>query len=232
LEANQKSLAARRESAIIHDQAVQKRIAGLTEKDYQRRSPYAERARKQHAKLGLPAFPTTTIGSFPQTKEVRKARAAHKKGNMSDADYDQFLQEQFDAAIKMQEDMGYDMLVHGEFERTDMLEYFGEQLKGYAFSSLGWVQSYGSRYVKPPIIYGDVSRPDPMTVKWSKYAQSKTDKAMKGMLTGPVTMTQWAFVRDDQPRSETVKQVALAIRDEIVDLEAAGLAAIQCDEAA
>ena len=232
LAANQQAMADRADSARIHDAAVKRRAEAATDKDMQRGAPYAERAKKQHAKLNLPAYPTTTIGSFPQTQEVRKARAAHKKGKMSDADYDAFLEEKIAEAVKMQEDMGFDMLVHGEFERNDMVEYFGEQLAGYAFTKFGWVQSYGSRYVKPPIIFGDVSRPEAMTVKWSKYAQSLTDKPMKGMLTGPVTMVQWAFVRDDQPRSETVKQVALAIRDEVVDLEAAGLAAIQIDEAA
>ena len=231
-EASARAMAGRRDSTLIHDPFVTKRVAGLTAADYRRKSSYPERARQQQAKLKLPMFPTTTIGSFPQTRDVRRARAAHKKGDLSDADYDVFLKQQIDDAIALQEDMGFDMLVHGEFERNDMVEYFGEQLAGYAFTKLGWVQSYGSRYVKPPIIYGDVSRPKPMTVKWSKYAQSRTKKPMKGMLTGPVTMVQWAFVRDDQPRSETVKQVALAIRDEIVDLEAAGLAAIQCDEAA
>ncbi|ROO24472.1 5-methyltetrahydropteroyltriglutamate--homocysteine methyltransferase [Salinisphaera orenii MK-B5] len=229
---NKQAMADRADSARIHDAAVKRRAAAVADKDRQRGSPYAERAKKQHAKMNLPAYPTTTIGSFPQTQEVRKARAAHKKGRMSDAEYDAFLEAKIAEAVKMQEDMGFDMLVHGEFERNDMVEYFGEQLAGYAFTKFGWVQSYGSRYVKPPIIFGDVSRPEPMTVKWSKYAQSLTDKPMKGMLTGPVTMVQWAFVRDDQPRSETVKQVALAIRDEVVDLEAAGLAAIQIDEAA
>ena len=232
LAANNEAMADRTESARIHDQAVKRRAAAVSAADHERKSTYAERAKQQSAKLDLPPFPTTTIGSFPQTQDVRKARAAHKKGNLSDADYDAFLEEQIQAAVKMQEDMGFDMLVHGEFERNDMVEYFGEQLAGYAFTKFGWVQSYGSRYVKPPIIFGDVSRPDPMTVKWSKYAQSLTDKPMKGMLTGPVTMVQWAFVRDDQPRSETVEQVALAIRDEVLDLEAAGLAAIQVDEAA
>jgi len=232
LEANKAAMEDRAHSTLIHSEAVKKRAAAVTEADYDRAARYPERARLQSAKLKLPAFPTTTIGSFPQTQEVRKARAAHKKGAMSDADYDAFVEKQIDDAVKMQEDMGFDMLVHGEFERNDMVEYFGEQLSGYAFTKLGWVQSYGSRYVKPPIIFGDVSRAAPMTVKWSKYAQSKTDKPMKGMLTGPVTMVQWAFVRDDQPRSETVKQVALAIQDEVLDLEAAGLAAIQIDEAA
>lgn len=229
---NKQVMANRAESSRIHNEAVQRRVAGITAKDYDRASAYPERAKKQDAKLNLPPFPTTTIGSFPQTKEVRSARAANKKGNMSDADYDAFLEKQIQDAVKMQEDMGMDMHVHGEFERNDMVEYFGEQMSGYGFTQFGWVQSYGSRYVKPPIIFGDVSRPEPMTVKWSKYAQSLTKYPMKGMLTGPVTMVQWAFVRDDQPRSETVKQVALGIRDELVDLESAGLAAIQCDEAA
>jgi len=232
LEANEAAMNDRAHSTLIHNAAVKKRAAAVTNADYDRAAQYPERAKQQSAKLQLPAFPTTTIGSFPQTQDVRKTRAAHKKGSVSDADYDAFIAEQIDQAVKMQEDMGFDMLVHGEFERNDMVEYFGEQLSGYAFTKLGWVQSYGSRYVKPPIIFGDVSRPEPMTVKWSKYAQSKTDKPMKGMLTGPVTMVQWAFVRDDQPRSETVKQVALAIQDEVLDLEAAGLAAIQIDEAA
>ncbi|MES1924420.1 5-methyltetrahydropteroyltriglutamate--homocysteine S-methyltransferase [Salinisphaera sp. T31B1] len=232
LAANTAAMADRAQSVRIHDKTVQQRTAGVTDADYKRLSAYPERAARQHAKLELPVFPTTTIGSFPQTGEVRAARAAHKRGDLSDADYDAFLEAQIADAVKMQEDMGFDMLVHGEFERNDMVEYFGEQLKGYAFTKFGWVQSYGSRYVKPPIIFGDVSRPQAMTVKWSKYAQSLTDKPMKGMLTGPVTMVQWAFVRDDQPRAETVKQVALAIRDEVVDLEAAGLAAIQVDEAA
>ncbi|MBS61587.1 5-methyltetrahydropteroyltriglutamate--homocysteine S-methyltransferase [Salinisphaera sp.] len=232
LAANAAAMVDRANSTRIHDSAVKTRMADTSDADYRRFSAYPERAEKQQAKLDLPAFPTTTIGSFPQTAEVRKARAAHKRGDMSDADYDAFLEAQIAEAVEMQEAMGFDMLVHGEFERNDMVEYFGEQLAGYAFTKFGWVQSYGTRYVKPPIIFGDVSRPEPMTVKWSKYAQSLTEKPMKGMLTGPVTMVQWAFVRDDQPRSETVKQVALAIRDEVCDLEAAGLAAIQIDEAA
>ena len=232
LAANSAAMVDRANSTRIHDSAVKNRVANVSDADYKRFSAYPERVAKQQAKLNLPAFPTTTIGSFPQTAEVRKQRAAHKRGDLSDADYDAFLETQIAEAVKMQEAMGFDMLVHGEFERNDMVEYFGEKLAGYAFTKFGWVQSYGTRYVKPPIIFGDVSRPEPMTVKWSKYAQSLTDKPMKGMLTGPVTMVQWAFVRDDQPRSETVKQVALAIRDEVCDLEAAGLAAIQIDEAA
>jgi 5-methyltetrahydropteroyltriglutamate--homocysteine methyltransferase len=232
LAANRAAMESRRSSERIHNQAVQQRTAAVTEADYRRASPYAERAKKQHAKLNLPAFPTTTIGSFPQTQDVRQARAAHNKGTLSDADYDAFLKEQIAEAVKMQGELGFDMLVHGEFERNDMVEYFGEQLSGFAFTKLGWVQSYGSRYVKPPIIFGDISRPEPMTVKWSQYAQSLTDKPMKGMLTGPITILQWSFVRDDQSKADTAKQIALAIRDEVVDLEAAGLAAIQIDEAA
>ncbi|RJS94106.1 5-methyltetrahydropteroyltriglutamate--homocysteine S-methyltransferase [Salinisphaera sp. Q1T1-3] len=229
---NKRVMHRRRHSELIHSDLVKRRVGGLTPADYRRRSGYAARASQQSAKLNLPLLPTTSIGSFPQTIDVRRARADHKKGRLSDSDYDVFLKRQIDDAVTLQENMGFDMLVHGEFERNDMVEYFGEKLEGYAFTRLGWVQSYGSRYVKPPIIYGDVQRPEAMTVKWSKYAQSRTDKPMKGMLTGPVTMVQWAFVRDDQPCSATVRQVALAIRDEICDLERAGLAAIQCDEAA
>ncbi len=229
---NREAMANRAASERIHNEAVKKRAEAVAAKDSRRFSSYPERAAVQHAKLNLPEFPATTIGSFPQTQDVRRARAAHRRGDLTDADYDAFLKEQIELTVRMQEETGFDMLVHGEFERNDMVEYFGEQLAGYAFTKFGWVQSYGTRYVKPPIIFGDVSRPEPMTVKWSKYAQSLTDKPMKGMLTGPVTMVQWAFVRDDQPRSETVKQVALAIRDEVVDLEAAGLAAIQIDEPA
>jgi 5-methyltetrahydropteroyltriglutamate--homocysteine methyltransferase len=180
----------------------------------------------------LPDFPTTTIGSFPQTAEVRKARAAFKKSTLDQAGYDAFLKAEIERAVRFQEEVGLDVLVHGEFERTDMVEYFGETLDGFALTRNGWVQSYGSRCVKPPIIYGDVSRPAPMTVGWSAYAQSLTTKPMKGMLTGPVTILQWSFVRDDQPRSATCRQIALAIRDEAIDLEAAGIRLIQIDEPA
>ena len=204
----------------------------MQEKDYRRASPFSARQGMQAAKLSLPEFPTTTIGSFPQTKDVRQARARWKKGALSDADYDRFLKEETAKCVSFQEDIGIDMPVHGEFERNDMVEYFGEQLEGFAFTKNGWVQSFGSRYVKPPIIFGDVSRPKPMTVYWSEYAQSLTKRPMKGMLTGPVTILQWSFVRDDQPRSLTTHQIALAIRDEVVDLEAAGIAAIQIDEPA
>ncbi len=182
--------------------------------------------------MQLPEFPTTTIGSFPQTKEVRQARSQWKKGELSDADYDTFLKKETEKCVSFQDDIGIDMPVHGEFERNDMVEYFGESLEGCAFTSNGWVQSFGSRYVKPPVIFGDVQRTQPMTVYWSQYAQSLTKRPMKGMLTGPVTILQWSFVRDDQPRSQTTFQIALAIRDEVVDLETAGIAAIQIDEPA
>ena len=230
--ANQAAMSSRRSSERIHNETVKARVQAVTQAAYSRASPFAVRQDLQIAKLKLPELPTTTIGSFPQTKEVRRARAQWKKGEMSEADYDRFLREETAKCVAIQEDIGIDMLVHGEFERNDMAEYFGEQLEGFAFTKSGWVQSFGSRYVKPPIIYGDVSRPKPMTVYWSEYAQSLTDRPMKGMLTGPVTILQWSFVRDDQPRSDTTRQIALAIRDEVVDLEAAGIAAIQIDEPA
>ena len=232
LAANAAALAARRASPRIHNPQVKARSAAVTPADLRRASGFAARRQAQAARLNLPAFPTTTIGSFPQTPEVRRARADHRKGLISDAEYDAFLKRETAACIARQEALGLDLLVHGEFERNDMVEYFGEQLSGYAFTRLGWVQSYGSRCVKPPLIFGDVARPQPMTVAWSAYAQSLTDLPMKAMLTGPVTILQWSFVRDDQPRSETCRQIALAIRDEVADLEAAGLPAIQIDEPA
>lgn len=180
----------------------------------------------------MPRYPTTTIGSFPQTHEVREARARNKSGKLSDADYDAFLAAETEECVRFEEDIDIDVLVHGEFERNDIVEYFGEQLDGFAFTKNGWVQSYGSRRVKPPIIWGDVSRPAPMTVRWSEYAQSLTTRPMKGMLTGPVTILQWSFVRDDQERSRTCRQIALALRDEVVDLEQAGIGLIQIDEPA
>jgi len=180
----------------------------------------------------LPAFPTTTIGSFPQTESVRKARAAHARGTMNDAEYTNFLRKETEAAVRWQENIGIDVLVHGEFERNDMVQYFGEQLAGYAFTKHGWVQSYGSRCVRPPIIFGDVSRPRPMTVAWSSFAQSLTQRPMKGMLTGPVTLLQWSFARDDVARSTVCRQIALALRDEVVDLEKAGIRVVQIDEPA
>src|SRR5438874_123052 len=229
LETNERVLAGRRISRRIHNPAVKQRARGVTEHDMRRVSPFAERRRKQ---LRLPLVPTTTIGSFPQTAEVRAARKQLHDGKLTAPEYDAFIAEQITRTLKLQEELGLDVLVHGEFERNDMVEYFGEQLEGFAFTEHGWVQSYGTRYVKPPIIYGDVSRPRPMTVRWSTFAQSKTARPVKGMLTGPVTILQWSFVRDDQPRSETAKQLALAIRDEVKDLEAAGIRVIQIDEPA
>ena len=232
LAASAKAAAARRVSPRIHNPKVAERVGGITSAMRDRNLPYAARAKAQAAALGLPQYPTTTIGSFPQTAEVRHARAEHNRGNLAEADYTQFLREETERAIRWQEEIGLDMLVHGEFERNDMVQYFGEQLSGFAFTVNGWVQSYGSRCVRPPILFGDVSRPTPMTVDWWKYAQSLTDRPVKGMLTGPVTILQWSFVRDDQPRRGTCRQIALAIRDEVNDLEAAGAKAIQIDEAA
>jgi len=223
---------ARETSKRIHDPHVGERLGALSATDLSRKSAFELRRREQRAAIPLPPYPTTTIGSFPQTEAVRKARAAHRRGELSDADYEAFLKRETEAAVRIQEEIGIDVLVHGEFERNDMVEYFGEQLAGFAFTQNGWVQSYGSRCVKPPVIFGDVSRPKPMTVSWSSYAQSLTKKPMKGMLTGPVTILQWSFVRDDQPRSETCKQIALAIRDEVLDLEKAGIRLIQIDEPA
>ncbi|MEW6414782.1 MAG: 5-methyltetrahydropteroyltriglutamate--homocysteine S-methyltransferase [Pseudomonadota bacterium] len=229
---NQQALASRRTSTRVHDAAVGQRLAALTATHDSRNQPFAARQAAQRERLKLPPFPTTTIGSFPQTAEIRSARARFKKGELSEAEYTATMQREIRRAVEKQEALGLDVLVHGEAERNDMVEYFGEQLAGYAFTQNGWVQSYGSRCVKPPVIYGDVSRPRPMTVEWTRYAQSLTDKPMKGMLTGPVTMLQWSFVRDDQPRSTTALQIALAIRDEVNDLEAAGIGIIQIDEPA
>ncbi|UIJ44502.1 5-methyltetrahydropteroyltriglutamate--homocysteine S-methyltransferase [Sphingomonas cannabina] len=222
----------RRTSPRIHDPAVAARVAAVTPDMRERRSGHVERIAAQAAVLGLPRFPTTTIGSFPQTAEVRRARAERNRGTLDDAAYEQFLREETARTVRWQEEAGLDMLVHGEFERNDMVQYFGEQLAGFAFTVNGWVQSYGSRCVRPPILYGDVSRPRPMTVEWWRYAQGLTDRPMKGMLTGPVTILNWSFVRDDQPREASCRQIALAIRDEVLDLEAAGAKAIQIDEAA
>ncbi|MCW5910427.1 MAG: 5-methyltetrahydropteroyltriglutamate--homocysteine S-methyltransferase [Cyclobacteriaceae bacterium] len=229
---NQQAVASRKASARIHKPEVKKRLEAITANDEQRKSPFAVRQKKQQQALNLPLFPTTSIGSFPQTDEVRSWRARWKKGELTEEQYDQLLEAETEKAVKWQEEIGIDVPVHGEFERNDMVEYFGEQLDGYVFSKNGWVQSYGSRCVKPPIIYGDVSRPNPMTVKWTTFAQSLTGKPMKGMLTGPVTILQWSFVRDDQPRRDTCIQIALAIRDEVQDLEKAGIKIIQIDEPA
>jgi 5-methyltetrahydropteroyltriglutamate--homocysteine methyltransferase len=222
----------RQASPKVHDAAVAARVATITPDMTRRASSFDVRRKVQQQALNLPSFPTTTIGSFPQTDEVRKARAAHAKGSLSDADYAAFLRKETEAVVRWQEEIGIDVLVHGEFERNDMVQYFGEQLAGYAFTKHAWVQSYGSRYVRPPIIFGDVSRPKPMTVDWSSYAQSLTKRSMKGMLTGPVTMLQWSFVRDDLPRDQVCQQIALALRDEVMDLEAAGIGIIQIDEPA
>lgn len=232
LKANQDAVKSRKRSELIHNAAVQKRVDNITVSDIKRDHPFADRREKQHDSLNLPFLPTTTIGSFPQTKEVRRWRSKFRKGNVSEEDYDHFLKEETEKTIRWQEEIGLDVLVHGEFERNDMVEYFGELLEGFAFTKYGWVQSYGSRCVKPPIIYGDVQRPEAMTVKWTSYAQSLTDKPVKGMLTGPDTIVQWSFVRDDQPLSQTCAQVALAIREEVKDLEKAGIKIIQIDEPA
>jgi len=229
---NRKAIDSRRNSERTHNTAVRKRLAEITSAMLQRTSPHEKRKAIQAKSITLPPFPTTTIGSFPQTQEVRAQRAAFRKGNINQQEYDEFLRAETERTIRFQEEIGLDVLVHGEFERTDMVEYFGEQLSGFAFTQHGWVQSYGSRGVRPPIIYGDVSRPEPMTVSWSVYAQSLTKKFVKGMLTGPVTILEWSFVRDDQPRADTCRQIALAIRDEVQDLEANGIQIIQIDEPA
>ncbi|SFC40201.1 5-methyltetrahydropteroyltriglutamate--homocysteine methyltransferase [Parapedobacter composti] len=231
-EANKAAQQSRRTSRLIHRDEVKARVKGITDDDATRTSPFPARKAKQQARFNLPAFATTTIGSFPQTRDVRKWRADLKKGVITQDEYDQFIAEETERTIRLQEELDIDVLVHGEFERNDMVEYFGEQLSGYAFTKNGWVQSYGSRCVKPPIIYGDVSRPADMTVRWSAYAQSLTNRPVKGMLTGPVTILQWSFVRNDQPRSETTYQIALAILDEVQALEKAGIKIIQIDEPA
>ncbi|MDV6319703.1 5-methyltetrahydropteroyltriglutamate--homocysteine S-methyltransferase [Chromohalobacter sp. HP20-39] len=232
LEAATQALESRRNSPRIHKPAVGERLAGTSAADAERPSPYGARAKAQLRHLDLPLFPTTTIGSFPQTQDIRAARRAFKNGELSRDAYEARMREEIVHAVERQEALDIDVPVHGEPERNDMVEYFGELLDGFAFTRFGWVQSYGSRCVKPPVIFGDVSRPGPMTVRWSEYAQSLTDKPMKGMLTGPVTILQWSFVRDDQPRDATCRQIALSLRDEVADLEAAGIKIIQIDEPA
>ncbi|MBN9623929.1 MAG: 5-methyltetrahydropteroyltriglutamate--homocysteine S-methyltransferase, partial [Actinobacteria bacterium] len=222
----------RRTSSHTNDPAVRERAGALAAGDYERPAPFPERRARQAERLGLPELPTTTIGSYPQTDAIRAARRDLREGRLDPAAYEDFIRSQVDEVVAFQEEVGLDVLVHGEPERNDMVEYFGQQLAGFAFSANGWVQSYGSRCVKPPILFGDVSRPAAMTVDWWRYAQSRTEKPMKGMLTGPVTILQWSFVRDDQPRAETCTQIALAIQDEVLDLEAAGAAIVQVDEAA
>ena len=232
LAASQAAADSRANSSEIHRADVAKRLADLPANADQRKSPFADRIKAQQAWLNLPLLPTTNIGSFPQTTEIRQARAAFKKGKLSAADYEAAMKKEIALVVEEQEKLDLDVLVHGEAERNDMVEYFGELLSGFAFTQYGWVQSYGSRCVKPPIIFGDVSRPEAMTVAWSTYAQSLTKRPMKGMLTGPVTILQWSFVRNDIPRSTVCKQIALALNDEVLDLEKAGIKVIQIDEPA
>jgi len=232
LAANSAAVEARRASPRVNNPAVKAALAKVNSALGQRKHAYPVRAEKQASLLNLPAYPTTTIGSFPQTGEIRQARSQFKSGALDEAGYKVAMRAEIERSVREQEALGLDVLVHGEAERNDMVEYFGEQLDGYAFSQFGWVQSYGSRCVKPPILFGDISRPKAMTVEWIKYAQSLTSKPMKGMLTGPVTILNWSFVRDDQPRSVSCYQLALAIREEVLDLEKAGVRVIQIDEAA
>ncbi|MBR9871065.1 MAG: 5-methyltetrahydropteroyltriglutamate--homocysteine S-methyltransferase [Gammaproteobacteria bacterium] len=229
---NQDAISSRRNSTRVTNPDVRAAVAEITAELGNRQSPYAQRIALQQQKLQLPAFPTTTIGSFPQTSEIRQARLQFRKGDLAAADYEAQMKAEIERCIRNQEALGLDVLVHGEAERNDMVEYFGEQLEGYAFTRFGWVQSYGSRCVKPPILFGDIRRPKAMTVDWIRYAQSLTDKPVKGMLTGPVTILNWSFVRDDQPRKDSCLQLALAIREEVQDLEKAGVGIIQIDEAA
>ncbi len=229
---NQKAMESRRTSRLIHNPEVARKVGEIDNEMKNRKSPFEQRRKLQQAGLNLPKFPTTTIGSYPQTREIRKNRSAYRRGRLDESEYNDFIKKQIEDVVRFQEKVGLDVLVHGEPERNDMVEYFGEQLEGYISTKYGWVQSYGSRCVKPPIIFGDVQRPSPMTVDWTTYAQSLTDKPMKGMLTGPVTMLKWAFVRDDQPIRDTCRQIALALREEVRDLEAAGIRVIQMDEPA
>ena len=232
LAASRAAIESRSQSPRLHNPAVRQRLAGVNESMLCRQHPFPERRDAQRRRLALPLLPTTTIGSFPQTGEVRKARAALKRGEWTLEQYETFCRQEIERTVRFQEEIELDVLVHGEFERADMVEYFGEQLQGFAFTTHGWVQSYGTRCVKPPVIFGDVSRPRPMTVRWSQYAKSLTSRPMKGMLTGPVTILQWSFVRDDQPRRDTAFQIALSIRDEVADLEGADIRIIQIDEPA
>jgi len=229
---NARALGTRSTSPRIHDPAVKARVAAVTPQMAARTTAFAERIALQQSLLNLPLLPTTSIGSLPQTRELREVRARFRKGELDKTAYEKILEEKTAEAMRWQDEIGIDVPVHGEFERNDMVEYFGEQLNGFAFTERAWVQSYGSRCVKPPIIYGDVSRPRPMTLQWTQIAQRYTQKPVKGMLTGPVTILQWSFVRDDQPRRDTCRQIALAIRDEVMDLEKAGVKLIQIDEAA
>ena len=231
-EQNRGIINARSSSTKIHDPVVQDRMSSIKELRIDRQSSFSQRRVQQQKILNLPKLPTTTIGSFPQTSEVRKARADYQKGRMTEKQYKDFIRTEIKTTVRFQEEIGLDVLVHGEFERNDMVQYFGEKLSGFTFTKYGWVQSFGTRYVRPPVIYGDVSRPKPMTVDWAVYTQSLTEKPLKGMLTGPITIMKWSFVRDDQPHSQTCRQIALAIRDEVLDLEKAGIKIIQIDEPA
>ena len=232
LESNQKAISSRKNSKLIHKASVQENISSLNSNSDKRQSNFSKRVLKQSQALKLPLFPTTTIGSFPQTESIRHTRMEFKTGKINQQTYEQRIKLEIADAVKRQEEMELDVLVHGEAERNDMVEYFGELLEGFAFTQNGWVQSYGSRCVKPPIIFGDVSRKEAMTVAWSQYAQSLTQRHMKGMLTGPVTILAWSFVRDDQPEADTALQIALALREEVIDLEQAGIKVIQIDEPA
>jgi 5-methyltetrahydropteroyltriglutamate--homocysteine methyltransferase len=232
LKANENALKSRKESPLVTNKSVQEKLQNISKEMLTRKSPFPERIKKQNENLKLPLLPTTTIGSFPQTKEIRKVRSEFKKGKIVEEDYKDSMKSFIKEVVDKQEELSLDVLVHGEPERNDMVEYFGEQLSGYCFTKNGWVQSYGTRCVKPPVLFGDVIRPESMTVNWIKYAQSLTDKPMKGMLTGPVTILCWSFVRDDQPRSVTCKQIALALREEVKDLEEARIKITQVDEPA
>jgi len=232
LAANRAAVESAAASPLRRNPEVRQRLAELPPDADRRALPYAERAQRQRQRLNLPPLPTTTIGSFPQTGQIRSARKDAESGTISPEAYESFLEGEIADVVARQEKLGLDVLVHGEPERNDMVQYFGEQLDGFAFTHHGWVQSYGSRYVRPPILYGDVARPHPMTLRWATYAQGLTKRPVKGMLTGPVTILNWSFVRDDQPREETCRQIALAIRDEVADLDAAGIAVIQIDEPA
>jgi len=232
LKRNKEALQSRKESPLATNKSVQEKLQNISKEMLTRKSTFDSRIKKQNENLDLPLLPTTTIGSFPQTKEIRQLRSKFKKSEISEENYKNSIKGFIKEVIDKQEELDLDVFVHGEPERNDMVEYFGEQLKGYCFSKNGWVQSYGTRCVKPPILFGDVIRPEPMTVDWITYAQSLTDKPMKGMLTGPVTILCWSFVRDDQPRSVTCKQIALALREEVKDLEEAGIGVIQVDEPA
>jgi 5-methyltetrahydropteroyltriglutamate--homocysteine methyltransferase len=229
---NQSIHESKKKSTLIHNDSVKTRLTNAEKTGRPIRTAFAQRKEAQQKVLNLPGFPTTTIGSFPQTIEIRQLRAKRIKGEISQEEYTENIRQEIEAAIRWQEEIGLDVLVHGEFERNDMVEYFGQMLQGFAFTKNGWVQSYGSRCVKPPIIFGDVARPNPMTVDWTTYAQSLTSKPVKGMLTGPVTILKWSFVRNDQPLSETCKQIALAVNDEVRALESAGIHIIQIDEPA